>query len=90
VIEQWVQATFTGPANSILAPVGGNPIPLPMAFPNNMFNYSIICTPAGFANGVQNLTVTANPNALTGLSIFLISSGTVSSSQRVNCRVLGN
>jgi len=55
-----------------------------------MFDYSITCTPAGFGNGIQNLTVTANPNAATGLSIFLISSGAVSSPQLVNCRVLGN
>ena len=90
IVEQWVQVGFTGAANTILSPAGGNPVALPVAFPNNMFDYSITCTPAGFGNGIQNLSVTANPNAATGLSIFLISSGAVSSPQLVNCRVLGN
>jgi Pectate lyase superfamily protein len=88
-ILQWVTTTFTGPANTVLSPNGGNPIPLPIAFPNQTDANTLVAQPYGFANGPMFFTATASPFSNSGVYVNLIASGAVINPQIVQVTVWG-
>lgn len=82
-IHFWGTVTFTGSANSILTPVGGNPVTIapPAGCPNGMLTATLTLQPNGFANGAAQMTTAIVPNSLTAVNVFLDSSVTVTSAQ---------
>ncbi len=86
-IFQWFNTTFTGAANTILAPVGGNPISLPLTCPNAELEASISADTEGFANGAMQMTAVATPFGTTGVNVNLVASGTVTLAQTVRIKL---
>jgi hypothetical protein len=88
-ILQWTTVTVTGLANTLIAANGGNPVLLPIPFPNYMEQNSMSANPYGFANGAMSMTATCSPFSTTGAFVHLVASGDVVNPQTIRIVVWG-
>jgi hypothetical protein len=90
-IHQWGQVTFAagGAANTVLTPVGGNPVNLVIPFKQTSFISTAKASLYGFSNGPQEAGFSITPFGLTGFNINMVSSVALTVLQTINWDMWG-